>query len=48
MVSLRKSLDRSNISAEDSMSSTQDIESINSDIKTSEELLQVIGYVIVS
>ncbi|CAH8449524.1 unnamed protein product [Schistosoma haematobium] len=44
MVSLRKSLDKSNISAEDSMSSTQDIESINSDIKTSEELLQVIGY----
>uniref|UniRef100_A0A095AHQ0 Nucleoprotein TPR n=1 Tax=Schistosoma haematobium TaxID=6185 RepID=A0A095AHQ0_SCHHA len=43
MVSLRKSLDKSNISAEDSMSSTQDIESINSDIKTSEELLQVIG-----
>ncbi|CAH8450048.1 unnamed protein product [Schistosoma rodhaini] len=44
MVSLRKSLDKSNISSEDRMSSTQDIESINSDIKTSEELLQVIGY----
>ncbi|KAK4472498.1 hypothetical protein MN116_003745 [Schistosoma mekongi] len=37
MVSLRKSLDKCNIS-------TGDMESINSDIKTSEELLQVIGY----
>ncbi|XP_018651424.1 putative tpr [Schistosoma mansoni] len=32
------------IQVKDRMSSTQDIESINSDIKTSEELLQVIGY----
>ncbi|KAH8853510.1 Nucleoprotein TPR [Schistosoma japonicum] len=37
MVSLRKSLDKCDIS-------TGDTESIDSDIKTSEELLQVIGY----
>ncbi|CAH8471760.1 unnamed protein product [Heterobilharzia americana] len=43
-VSLRKSLDISNTAVEDGRSSISDIDSVHSDIRTSEELLQVIGY----
>ncbi|CAH8830962.1 unnamed protein product [Trichobilharzia szidati] len=43
-VSLRKTLDKSNTAAEGETSSTKDSDAVNSDLQTSEELLQVIGY----
>ncbi|VDQ03924.1 unnamed protein product [Trichobilharzia regenti] len=41
---MRKTLDKSNTAAEGETSSTKDSDAVNSDLKTSEELLQVIGY----